>query len=247
MSNAEERDDRYCPRCGVAYDPTQEYCLECGARLPTNRGVVGYLAGAWQRRFAWYPGDWIWPTLLFLVVTIAATAIVLAAHAARASGPGTQALTSPSVSVGPGASPTNVPVTSGPATLPTQTAQPTITTGQLPTAPGSRTGTAATQTTPKPPANGIAAWPANTSGYTLVLESLPLSGGRPAALARARQAKADGLPDVGVLVSSDYSSLHPGYYVVFAGVYGSAAQASAALGSAHAKGFPDAYQTRVTR
>ena len=33
----------FCPRCGVAYEPLQEYCLECGARLPTNRGVVGVL------------------------------------------------------------------------------------------------------------------------------------------------------------------------------------------------------------
>ena len=59
MSPEEPRD--YCPRCGVAYEPLQEYCLECGERLPTNRGVVGVLASSWQRRFAWYPGDWIWP------------------------------------------------------------------------------------------------------------------------------------------------------------------------------------------
>src|ERR1700693_373921 len=52
-------DPDYCPRCGVAYEPLQEYCLECGERLPTNRGVVGVLASSWQRHFAWYPGDWI--------------------------------------------------------------------------------------------------------------------------------------------------------------------------------------------
>jgi hypothetical protein len=80
-----------------------------------------------------------------------------------------------------------------------------------------------------------------------VLESLPAAGGRAAAVARARQAKRSGLKDVGVLVSSQYSSLHPGYYVVFSGIYSSQAQASAGLTAAHAKGFPDAYQTRVTR
>jgi predicted amidophosphoribosyltransferase len=49
--------ESYCPNCGVAYEEGQEYCLECGARLPVNQGVVGVLAAAWQRHFAWYPGD----------------------------------------------------------------------------------------------------------------------------------------------------------------------------------------------
>ena len=49
-----------------------------------------------------------------------------------------------------------------------------------------------------------------------------------------------------MIVSSGYSSLHPGYFVVFAGIYRTQAEASAALPVAHAKGFPDAYQTRVT-
>ncbi len=50
-----------------------------------------------------------------------------------------------------------------------------------------------------------------------------------------------------MIVSSAFSSLHPGYFVVFTGIYASQAQASAALAAAHAHGFPDAYQTRVTR
>jgi hypothetical protein len=238
--------EQYCPHCGVAYEPTQEYCLECGTRLPTNRGVVGVLAGAWQRRFAWYPGDWIWPTLLFLVLTVLATAVVLAANAAREnSKPHTIAATEPSIPVGPGATPTNLPVSTSQATLPVPTNQPTITTGPLPTAPGS--GTGQTPTTPAPNPNALAVWPADKSGFTLVLESLPVSGGRAAAVARARRAKANGLKDVGVLVSAQYSSLHPGYFVVFSGIYGSSAEASGAVSAAHAHGFPDAYQTRVTR
>jgi hypothetical protein len=242
--------ESYCPRCGVAYEPTQEYCLECGARLPVNRGVVGVLASSWQRRFAWYPGDWIWPTLLFLVLTIVATGVALAANSARQSAkPSIIAATQPSVSVGPGAPQTNLPVTTTPATLPVPTNQPTITNGPLPAAPGSKTGTAPVSTTPAPPKsrNGLTAWPAGKSGYTLVLESLPVSNGKAAALARARQAKANGLPDVGVLVSSQYSSLHAGYYVVFSGIYASASAASAALATAHAKGFPDAFERQVTR
>jgi uncharacterized NAD-dependent epimerase/dehydratase family protein len=80
-----------------------------------------------------------------------------------------------------------------------------------------------------------------------VLESLPAASGQGNAVAVARRAKRAGLKDVGVLVSAQYSSLHPGYFVVFSGIYGTQAQATAAVSSAHAKGFPDAYQTRVTR
>ena len=238
--------DHYCPRCGVAYEPSQEYCLECGARLPVNRGVVGVLAQAWQRRFAWYPGDWIWPVLLFLVLTAAATATALAARSERnASRP--IIATNVSIPLGPGATEGVVPATSSPATLPVPTNQPTITTGPLPPAPGSPSTGAATTPVPKPSPNALATWPNGKAGYTLVLESLPISAGRAAALAKARQAKGDGLTDVGVLVSSQYSSLHPGYFVVFSGIYASSSEAAAAVGSAHAKGFPGAYQARVTR
>jgi hypothetical protein len=238
----------YCPRCHAAYEPLQEYCLECGERLPTNQGVVGYLAQQWQRRFAWYPGDWIWPVLLFLVLTVVATAAAVAAESpAKQSGAGTIVQTSTPVPLGPGAPrSTVVPVST--SRLPTA-APPTVTTGPLPVAPGSPSTVSAT--TPKPggptTANGLTVWPAGKSGYTLVLQSLPAAGGRAAAVARARAAKSKGLPQVGVLVSSQYSSLHPGYLVVFSGIYSSPAEATAALGFAHSHGFPDAYEGQVTR
>jgi hypothetical protein len=239
-----EQHPDYCPTCGVAYEPLQEYCLECGTRLPTNRGVVGVLASSWQRRFAWYPGDWVWPVLLFLALTAIATALAVAAGAARRAQTPTIVATATPVTVGPGASVGAVPVTSAPSTLPAAPA-PTITTGPLPTAPG--TGSTGSVTTPRPNPNALTVWPAGKSGYTDVLESLPVVAGRQAAVARARQAKRKGLANAGVLVSSEYSSLHPGYFVIFSGVYATQADASAALTAAHAKGFPDAYQTRVTR
>ncbi len=99
---------------------------------------------------------------------------------------------------------------------------------------------------PRTNPNALAAWPAGQSGYTDVLESLPAAGGRARAVARAHQAKRNGLKTVGVLVSSQYSSLHPGYYVVFSGIYRNQSDAAAGVSLAHAKGFPDAYQTRVT-
>jgi hypothetical protein len=50
---------------------------------------------------------------------------------------------------------------------------------------------------------------------------------------------------VGVLDSSRYPSLNPGYYVVFAGVYETPAQASAGIASARAAGFSGAYVRRI--
>jgi hypothetical protein len=227
------RSPDWCPRCGAAYEPTQEYCLECGERLPTNRGVVGVLAGAWQRRFPWYPGDWIWPALLLFVLTVIATAGAVAAVSTK--GPRTVVATTPGLTVGQG---DTVSISIATSTLPAAPA-PTITTGPLPTA----AGTAA----PAPRAGGPIAWPAGKSGYTDVLEAIPVSAGLARGEARARAAAAAGLPQAGVLDSAKYSSLHPGYFVVFSGVYATAAQATAALASAHARGFPDAYEARVTR
>lgn len=230
---------RYCPRCGVAYEPLQEYCLECGARLPTNRGLVGVLAAAWQRHFAWYPGDWVWPALLFLAIALLATAAAVAAG--KSGGPGTTIDARPTVTLGPGRHET-APPTTLPSTLPAAP-QPTVTTGPLPKAPGAPSTVA--RTTPAP-TGALASWPAGTTGYTDVLESLPLSIGRLAAESRARTAKLAGLPQAGVLVSSAYASLHPGYYVVFSGVYRTPAEAAVALQVAHSRGFPDAYVARVT-
>jgi hypothetical protein len=245
MATPEQPHRDYCPSCGAAYEPLQEYCLECGARLPTNRGVVGFLATEWQRRVAWYPGDWIWPVLLFLVLTIVATALAVTAGANdKHAGAPTIVATDNTVTVGPGVPQQTVPTAISTSTLPAAPA-PTITTGTLPQAPGAPSTSGVT--TPAPNPNALAVWPQGKSGYTNVLESLPLTAGRDNALARARTAKRAGLPAVGVLVSAQYSSLHPGYYVVFSGIYASQSQANAALGTAHQHGFPDAYQTRVTR
>ena len=64
--------ERQCPQCGTPYAEGQEYCLECGSRLPGSGGLVGALGSAWRKRFSWYPGDWIWPALLALVIAAVA-------------------------------------------------------------------------------------------------------------------------------------------------------------------------------
>jgi hypothetical protein len=225
--------DAFCPRCGAAYEPLQEYCLECGERLPVNRGLVGVLATGWQRRFRWYPGDWIWAALGLLVLAVVATALAIVLGG---SGESTKTVvaTTENVTLGPGAA--------------TGTVAPTLTTGPLPTAPEPTTGSRSTTPAPRPAnPNALVEWPRGKSGYTVVLVSVPTAAGRAAAVARARQAKRNGLRQVGVLDSANYSSFHPGYYVVFYGVFGSASDASAGVTTAHSHGFGDAYQKQVAR
>jgi len=89
-----------------------------------------------------------------------------------------------------------------------------------------------TSTLPSPadePPVSAADWPAGEDGWTVVLASVPQTKGRQVAVARARQARQGGLTSVGILDSSLYASLHPGYFVVFAGVYDSEAEATSAL------------------
>jgi hypothetical protein len=82
--------------------------------------------------------------------------------------------------------------------------------------------------TPESP-SGVAEWPVGQDGWTIALASLPQTAGRAPSLARARSARAKGLTSVGVLDSSRYASLHPGYWIVFSGVYASEAEATSAL------------------
>jgi hypothetical protein len=81
----------------------------------------------------------------------------------------------------------------------------------------------------------------------VVLESIPTSGGRSFAVARAGAAARSGLPQVGVLDSGSFSSLHPGYFVVFSGVYASRAAADQGRLNAAGKGYPAAYAREIRR
>ena len=80
-----------------------------------------------------------------------------------------------------------------------------------------------------------------------MLASLPDVRGRDAATDQAKEAVRAGLTNVGVLNSGEYSSLHPGYYVVFSGIYDSRSAAENAQQKAESKGYEDAYAAEVAR
>jgi cell division septation protein DedD len=215
-----------CPRCGTPHEPNQEYCLECGLRLPAEpSGIVPRLNRAWRRRLGWYPGDWIWPSLLALVIAALAGlgAAAFVSHEYDNSAYATE--------------------TSGFTRVTSTLTPPEHTTATTPTAP---TGTRQQPPPPPPRPQTLKAWPVGESGWTVVLQSLPTTNGRAFALAQARAALHSGVPDVGILDSSRYSSLHPGYYVLFSGVYTSFDDANTAVTTARSHGYPRAYARRIT-
>jgi hypothetical protein len=164
-----------CPRCGASLAAGQEYCLDCGLRLP-GPGRLGHP-----------PGD---PRRLALPLALAA--VLASAGAALAVGL-TRESSSPDVVV-------------------------TVTGGSV------------TQAVPAvDPKSRLAGWQRGTDAWTIVLLSVPKVQGRGAALARAEQARRRGLPRVGVLDSSRHPGLHPGYWVVFSGVYRTLPEATGAL------------------
>jgi hypothetical protein len=133
------------------------------------------------------------------------------------------------------------PVTSSFAAPPERT---TAGTGTLPTGTGAQEPPAPSRKNLPPPA--LKQWPVGKSGWTVVLASLPTANGRDFALAQARAAEHGGVEAVGIIDSSQFSSLHPGYYVLFAGVYSSFDDANTGATTARAHGYPRAYPKRIT-
>ena len=226
-----------CPRCGAPATPGQEYCLECGLRLAGGRGVLRSLESSWRERFGSYPGDWMWPVLLVLVVAVAGATAAILIGASDGNGGSTLVATA-----GGSAHVPSTPPATATATLPTVPSGTPTTTATVPTAPPPAT------TTPRPPSSGgLTSWPGGRNGFTVVLESIPTTAGRAFAVTRARAAGRSGLPSAGVLDSGSFSSLHPGYFVIFSGVYTSQAAADQARVAAAAKGYPAAYAREIRR
>jgi hypothetical protein len=229
QQHAEAAGRPLCPRCGTPHEPNQEYCLECGLRLPVEAtGLLPRLSRAWRSRIGWYPGDWVWPSLVALLIAALAGigAAAFVSHDQKRAGYVTD--TSPFGQVTPPITPPKTG-TATTATTPTQT-------GAQPSPPNqTRTPTQ----TPKE-------WPVGKDGWTVVLQSLPTTNGRAFALAQARAAEHSGLEEVGIIDSSRYSSFHPGYYVLFSGIYSSFDDANTGVTAARSHGYPRAYPRRVT-
>jgi hypothetical protein len=238
-------EERRCPRCTAPYEPLQEYCLECGQRL------VPLPSESYARTVVWSRESpvWLWIALIaLLLVALAAGAIV--ALAATDDDEPTAAASSDvdTIPVGPPTDPITIDTLTGESTITIPTDQTTSTffptnTFTTTTFP---TGTTSTTTTTTTGGGGtIMNWPSGTDGWTVVLKSTPLGEGRGPAESAAQQAINRGLPEVGILSSSNYSTMNPGYYVTFTGVYDTQNEAENALPRARSSGFPTAYVREV--
>jgi Glucodextranase, domain B len=106
-------------------------------------------------------------------------------------------------------------------------------------------GETATATTKQRPSSTVTApggWPAATAAWTVVLASV---GSRSEAEAQQERAHQAALPETGVLLSTQHSSLRPGYWVAFTGVL-SHDEAVSRQQQARTSGFVDAYARFVS-
>jgi hypothetical protein len=206
---------RQCPRCGASMTDEQEWCLRCGAAVGT--------------RIATAQG-WRVPLVLTgLLVALAAVAIAIAIIQLADDTDEVPATVSPT--------PTPSAVQTPP---PTPTPTPTLTPDPAATPTPTPSATPTPSPTSTPGSSGsIAEWPAGTDGWTVVLAS---KSSEDAARDSAESFSAEGIPDVGVLDSNDFSSLKGGFWVVYSGEYDTQAEATDALDGIDA---PDAYIRRI--
>jgi hypothetical protein len=221
-------DPNLCPRCGAPRDALQEYCLECGSRLPPPPGLPVQRT-MWSRESPL----WLWAALAALLLVALIAGAIVAVAATDEEEKGFVVSTNPTTT-------NTVGVITQPPTF-------TINPGTTTTAPTTTTLPTTTQatTTTTPTTGTLTTWPAGKDGYTVILRSVPKSQGREAAEREARRALSAGLPQPGVLDSSDYSSMRSGYWVAFSGVYDTKAQAESGLNNARGRGFPLAYVRQV--
>jgi hypothetical protein len=205
--------------------PDQEWCLACGAAASTEVAE---------------PRGWRVPIVLAGGLGLLAILGVVLALVALSGGGEKLAPT-------PTPSPQAAVPTTSPIPTPSATVSPLPTESATPTGTGSPTET----TTPQPSAtpdegntstdtgSTFSGWPGG-DGWTVIIAS---KGSQSAAESIATEAQGKGLT-VGILKSDDYSSLNPGYHVVFTEKFDSKSAAEDSLSDVQSD-YPDAYVRQV--
>lgn len=211
-----------CTVCGAALAADQRYCLNCGER---RAGVPLGL----ERH----------------VAEDAVSAAPVEPDATAAPGPRSIPLTPATAAGGVGALLAAVLLGAGIAGLTSKTPEVNVPAAKAPVvnvAGGAPSG--ATATPAAAPATFTGDW--SGEGWTIQLQTLPKDGTDPTAVQAAKDAATGkGATDVGALDSDEYASLDPGLYVVYAGVYASKKEATAALKDLKTN-FPDAKVVEVS-
>lgn len=235
-----------CPECSAPVDLAQEFCLECGAPVRVRKRT--------QRAVPRRPSSFPWVPF-FVVLGLVAFGVTTALLADEKRPARDRTSTDSSADTGTIPSVTTTPTeATDTTTIPTTPTDPTTTpttptTSATTTTPTTSATTPTTSTTPTTATTGTgggtATWPAGTSGYTVVIQSLNKSlYTQSDAQARANEAAGKGL-EAGVIDSNDYSSLASDLWVVFSGVYTGEDQANAHLPTVTSAGYPSAYVRQI--
>jgi len=217
-----------CPACLSPVRSDQRYCLECGERLlvdeiPPPPGGGSALATRSTRMLA------IAAIILIII------GIGLAWVALRSSSNGEDATTSTATAP---TTPTDTGITD------TGMTDTGITdTGMTDTG---ITDTGITDTGMTDTGSSATGWPVGQVGWAVILASKSQSEFQETdAQAIADQAAAAGVQMTGVLDSSQFPTLNPGYWAVFSGPYTTKDEAQAAATTIQGQGYPDAYARQV--
>ncbi len=213
-----------CAACGAPLAPDQRYCLECGERRsPTSSVLLGGPPAA--ARAAVPP----------------ASAPPLPPAGASGEGPW-QRSTTLTVIAGVGV----LLLAMGVGVLIGRAGGGKTTTAPAQVISVASTPSAGTGAGASAEATFTSSWPSGTSGFTVQLRTLPVSGTSVSAVEAAKTAAgAKGATAVGALKAEEFSSLHGENYVIYAGVYHTRAEAQKALAGL-AKSFPGAAVIEVS-
>jgi predicted nucleic acid-binding Zn ribbon protein len=211
--------ERHCRRCGATLGPEQEWCLACGAAAQTDVAR---------------PRGWRLPLVLVGVIVGLAIAAAVLAIVELSRGPDKVAQATPTPAaatpVPTATAPTGAPENEGDQATPSATATASPSPG------------ATVTPTPTPSATStFPDWPAGRTAWTVILKSTKTRAEAESA-AQDLQAKGD---SVGILNSSDHSSLNPGYWVIYSGQYDSRSAAQSGLTALSSKPA-DAYVRKVS-
>ncbi len=216
-----------CPACLSPVRTDQRYCLECGERLLVDEIPPPPSGGsALSNRST---------TLL----AIAAIVLIVVGV-----GLAWVALRDPDA----GGDSTDSSITATTDTIPTDTAITGTDTGMTDTTMTDTgiTDTTMTDTGMTDTGSAAGGWPEGQTGWAVILASKSQATFQESdAQVVADEATAAGVPMVGVLDSSLFPSLNPGYWAVFSGPYATREEAETAAATIQGQGYADAYAREV--
>lgn len=226
-----------CAYCGASLADDQRYCLECGSRQMQSRSqfLHNFTPATAARSGA--SGVAHGPGMSGVVPSGPAARSPRSANTTALAGIGVLLL---AMGVG-----VLIGRASGKSSA---SAPPQVISVSSPTAAGGTTGTG-TEASGEGATGGAEIpedWPAGKSGYTIRLQTLPSATAQATEVTAAKSsAQTKGATGVGILLSSNYTSLPADEYVIYSGDYGGEAQAKRGLSKLKAK-FPSATVIRVS-